>query len=88
MHKLSVVTMIHKKEKTTHAYNVVAKIICSILPIKCSQKNNSKWSIKDFFYGITAMCNGNSYAKSVMNKLAAKSDNSNPCGRWIRNAIQ
>lgn len=80
--------MVHKKKETTRAYNVVAKIICTIIPIKCSQKNNSKWSIRDFFYGITAMCNGNSYAESAMNELAAKSDNSNPCGRWIRNAIQ
>lgn len=80
--------MVHKKKETTHAYNVVAKIICTILPIKCSQKNNAKWNIKDFFYGITAMCNTNSYSESAMSGLAAKSDNSNPCGKWIRNAIQ
>ena len=80
--------MINKKEKTTTAYNVVSKIICSILPIKCSQKSNAKWNIIDFFYGITAMCNGNSYAESAMNGLTVKSDNSNPCGRWIRNVIQ
>lgn len=34
------------------------------------------------------MCNGNSYAESAMNELAVKSDFSNPCGKWIRNAIR
>ena len=80
--------MVHKNKQTSAAYNVVAKIICTIIPIKCSQRNNAKWNIRDFFHGITAMCNGNSYAESAMNELAIKSNFSSPCGKWIRNAIR
>ena len=80
--------MVHNKKETARAYNVVAKIICTILPISCSQKSNAKWSIQDFFYGITAMCTANTYSESAMKGLTIQSDGPNPCGRWIRNAIQ
>ena len=80
--------MVHNKEETTRAYNVVAKIICTILPINCSQKSNAKWNIKDFFYGITAMCTANTYSESAMKGLTIQSDGPNPCGKWIRNCIQ
>ena len=32
--------MVHNKKETARAYNVVAKIICTILPISCSQKES------------------------------------------------
>ena len=80
--------MAHNKKETTAAYNVVAKIICTILPISCSQKNNAKWNIKDFFHGITAMCTANTYSESAMKGLTVQSNNSNPCGKWIRNHIR
>ena len=78
--------MVHNKKETARAYNVVAKIICTILPISCSQKSNAKWSIQDFFYGITAMCTANTYSEFAMKGLTIQSDGPNPCGRWIRNA--
>ena len=80
--------MVHNKKETARAYNVVAKTICTILPISCSQKSNAKWSIQDFFYGITAMCTANTYSEFAMKGLTIQSDGPNPCGRWIRNAIQ
>ncbi len=88
MQRQSVDTIIHKNKQTSAAYNAVTRIIYTLIPIKCSQKNNAKWHIEDFFHAITAMCNGNSYAESTMNELSVSSEYSNPCGKWIRNSIR
>ena len=34
------------------------------------------------------MCTANTYSESAMKGLTIQSDGPNPCGRWIRNAIQ
>ena len=70
------------------AYKAVAEIICTLLPIRCSQRYNRKWDIWDFVCGVTAMCTYNTYAESAMKLLAAGANGNAPSGRWIRDRVR
>ena len=81
-------TAAHRNRGAAATYNAVAKIMCTILPIQCSQRYNRKWGIEDFIHGIAAMCSYNTYAESAMKALAAGLGRDVPSGRWIRDRVR
>ena len=84
MHCVSFANMTHQGVKSLQAFEIVAKIMYSILSFPCSVKHNSRWSSADAHNCIMSLCVNNSYAESGLKRLALESQNCSPTGSWLR----
>jgi len=79
--------MTHQGVKSSQAFEIIAKIMYSILLFPCSGKNNSRWNSMDAHNSIMSLCLRNSYAESGLKRLAMESKNRSPTGSWLRKII-
>lgn len=77
-------TMTHQGVISSQAFEIIAKIMYSILLFPCSTKNNSRWNSTDAHNCIMSLCLRNSYAESGLKRLAMESQNHSPTGLWLR----
>lgn len=80
-------TMTHQGVKSSQAFEIIAKIMYSVLLFPCSSKNNSQWNSMDAHNSIMSLCLRNSYAESGLKRLAMESANRSPTGSWLRKII-
>ena len=87
MNRNSFDAMTHQGVALSKAFEIVAKIMYSVLLFPCSNKNNSRFHNADAHNSIMSLCLGNSYAESGLKRLAMESDNASPTGSWLRKII-
>jgi len=68
-------TMTHQGVVLSKAFEIVAKIMYSVLLFPCSDENNSRFHNADAHNCIMSLCLGNSYAASGLKRLVMESDN-------------
>ena len=76
--------MTHQGVILSKAFEIITKIMYSVLLFPCSSKNNSRFHNTDAHNSIISLCLGNSYAESGLKRLAMESGNNSPTGSWLR----
>ena len=84
----SFVNLTHQGIVLSKAFEIVAKIMYSILLFPCSTKNNSRFHNVDVHNSVMSLCLGNSYAESGLKRLSIESGNNSPSGSWLRKCIR
>ncbi len=87
MNRNSFDIMTHQGVTLSKAFEIITKIMYSVLSFPCSGKNNSRFHNTDAHNSIMSLCLGNSYAESGLKILAMESDNASPTGSWLRKII-
>ena len=79
--------MTHQGVILSKAFEIITKIMYSVLLFPCSSKNNSRFHNTDAHNSIMSLCLGNSYSESGLKRLAMESGNNSPTGSWLRKII-
>ncbi len=87
MNRNSFDTMTHQGVILSKAFEIITKIMYSVLQFPCSSKNNSRFHNADAHNSIMSLCLGNSYSESGLKRLAIQSGNNSPTGSWLRKII-
>ena len=79
--------MTHQGVILSKAFEIITKIMYSVLSFPCSDKNNSRFHNTDAYNSIMSLCLRNSYAESGLKRMVMESGNNSPTGSWLRKII-